>query len=182
MGLPMMQVYAQTPMDLAAFTTLIREQVGQIDRFLRVDGITTMDGMVREGMREEQMASQLLTAFALLALIISAIGLYGVISFDVAGRTREVGLRKALGAQTHDIFAMVFRRAAPWVLGGCVVGLAGAAALTRLLEAKLFGVEALDPLTFASAAAFLLLCAAAANYLPARRAASVEPMTALRHD
>ena len=69
-----------------------------------------------------------------------------------------------------------------WVLGGCVVGLAGAAVLTRLLEAKLFSVAALDPLTFASAAAFLLLCAALANYLPARRTASVEPMTALRHD
>jgi predicted permease len=182
LGLPMMQVYAQTPLDLAAFTTLIREQVGQIDPFLRVDGITTMDGMVEERMREEQMASQLLTAFALMALIISAIGLYGVISFDVAGRTREVGLRKALGAQARDIFAMVFRRAAPWVIGGCLAGVAGAAAMTRLLEAKLYGVAALDPLTFASAAAFLLLCAAAANYLPARRAASVEPMTALRHD
>src|SRR5690606_33517969 len=133
MGLPLMQVYAQTPMDLAAFTALIREQVSQIDPFLRVDGIRTMDGMVREGMREEQIASQLLTAFALLALFVSAIGLYGVISFDVAGRTREVGLRKALGAQAADIFAMVFRRAAPWVVGGCLAGLAGAAAMTRLL-------------------------------------------------
>lgn len=182
LGLPMMQVYAQTPMDVGSFTALIREQVGRIDPFLRVDGITTLDGMVREGMREERMVSQLLSAFALLALIVSAIGLYGVISFDVARRTREVGLRKALGAQTADIFRLVFRRAAPWVLGGCVVGLAGAAAMTRLLEAKLFGVAALDPLTFALAVAFLLLCAAAANYLPARRAASVEPMTALRHD
>jgi putative ABC transport system permease protein len=91
-------------------------------------------------------------------------------------------LRIALGAQKTDIQSMVFRRTAPWVLGGCVVGLAGAAAMTRVLEAKLFGVAALDPLTFALAAAFLLLCAAAANYLPARRAAAVEPMTALRHD
>ena len=182
LGLPLMQVYAQTPMDLESFTKLIREQVGQIDPFLRVDGIETMDTIVGAQMQEERMVSQLLTAFALLALIITAIGLYGVIAFDVARRTREVGLRKALGAQTADIFAMVFRRAAPWVLGGCVVGLAGAAAMTRLLEAKLFGVAALDPLTFALAAAFLLLCAAAANYLPARRAASVEPMTALRHD
>jgi predicted permease len=181
-ALPQMSIYARTPMSVEDFSTVIRSQVGRLDPYLLVDGIETMDGLVEGRLTEERAMSTLLTTFGLLALVISAIGLYGVISLDVTRRTREVGLRKALGARSTDIFTMVFRRAAPWVLGGCIVGLAGAAAMTRLLEAKLFGVAPLDPLTFASAAAFLLLCAAAANYLPARRAAAVEPMTALRHD
>lgn len=181
-GLPALYVYVKTPMGLRQYSAVIEDQVSRLDPTLVITQVRTLDTQIEENMQEEQTIATLLSIFGFVALIITAIGLYGVISFDVTRRTQEVGLRVALGAQKTDILAMVFRRAAPWVLGGCVAGLAGAAAMTQLLEAKLFGVAALDPLTFTLAAAFLLLCAAAANYLPARRAASVEPMTALRHD
>lgn len=182
-GLPQVVfAYAETPLGADGLAQSLRELIGTLNRNLVLDRVRTIDQQIESKMQEERMASTVLTSFGISALLISAIGLYGVISFDVTRRTQEVGLRKALGAETVDIFRLVFRRATPWVLGGCLVGLAGAAAMTRLLEAKLFGVAALDPLTFALAAAFLLLCAAAANYLPARRAAAVEPMTALRHD
>jgi predicted permease len=181
-GLPALYVYVRTPMSVRDFAEVIREQTRRLDSTLVITQVRTLDAQIEENMQEEQTVATLLSIFGFVALVITAIGLYGVIAFDVTRRTQEVGLRIALGAQKTDIQSMVFRRTAPWVLGGCVVGLAGAAAMTRVLEAKLFGVAALDPLTFALAAAFLLLCAAAANYLPARRAAAVEPMTALRHD
>lgn len=181
-GLPALYIYARTPMPLRNFADVISDQIRRLDSTLVITQVRTLDAQVEENLQEEQTVAKLLSIFGFVALVITAIGLYGVIAFDVSRRTQEVGLRIALGAQKSDIQAMVFRRAAPWVVGGCAAGLAGAAAMTRLLEAKLFGVAALDPLTFALAATFLLLCAAAANYLPARSATCVEPMTALRHD
>lgn len=181
-GLPALYIYARTSMSLSDFASVIREQVSLLDPTLVITQVRTLDAQVEESMQEERTVAGLLSMFGLLALVITAIGLYGVISFDVTRRTQEVGLRIALGAQKTDIHTMVFRRAASWIVGGSVVGLAGAAALTRLLESKLFGIGALDPKTFAAAAAFLLICAAAANYIPARRATRIEPMTALRHE
>lgn len=181
-GFPIMQIYVRGDMSVEPFTQIMREHVSRLDATVLVDGFGTLDDLIENRMQEERMTSSLLSGFGVLALLITAIGLYSVIAFDVSRRTQEVGVRIALGAQKSDIQAMVFRRGAPWVLGGCALGLAAAAVVAQLLEAKLFGVAALDPLTFALASAFLLLCAAAANYLPARRAASVEPMTALRHD
>ncbi len=181
-GLPALYVYARTSMSLSDFASIIREQARLLDPTLVITQVRTLDAQVEESMQEERTVAGLLSMFGLLALIITAIVLYGVISFDVTRRTQEVGLRIALGARMADIHRMVFRRAASWIVGGSIAGLAAAAALTRLLESKLFGIGALDPKTFAAAAAFLLICAAVANYIPARRATRIEPMTALRHE
>lgn len=177
-----MSVYVRTPLDVGTASAAIREQVRQLDRQLPLFDVRTLDEQIESLMRGERMMSTLLTTFGLLALILTAVGLYGVIAFDVNRRTREVGLRMALGALRRDILALVFSRAIPWVAGGIAVGLAAAAALTRLLEKNLFELSPLDPATYAFALLFLIACAAVANYVPASRAARVEPMAALRHE
>ena len=181
-GMRRANIYLRTEMGVEAAASLLREQVRAVEPHLPVTAVRTLDVQIESLMRQDRMVSTLLTTFGFLALILTAIGLYGVVAFDVSNRTREVGLRMALGAQRGDILGLVFRRAAPWVLGGAATGLGLAAALSRLLEKALFGLSPLDTATFVAAAALLLICAALANYLPARRAASVAPLTALRYE
>jgi ABC-type antimicrobial peptide transport system permease subunit len=169
-------------MGTAAAEALLREQVRALEPHAPVTGVQTLDQQIEVHLQSERLISRLLSTFGGAALLITAIGLYGVLAFDVSRRMRELGLRQALGAQRREILGLVFRRAAPWVLAGVAVGLAASAALSRVIESSLFGVSALDPATFAGAAAFLLGCAALANFIPARRASRVDPMTALRHD
>ena len=181
-GLRRTNIYLRTQMGAEAAAALLREQARALEPYLPVTAVQTLDEQIEAHLQSERLVSTLLTAFGLTALLITAIGLYGVLAFDVSRRTRELGLRQALGAQRREILGLVFRRAAPWVLAGVALGLAASAALSRVIESSLFGVSALDPLTFAGAAVFLLACAALANFIPARRASRVEPMAALRHD
>ena len=124
----------------------------------------------------------LLGGFAAVALALAVIGIYGVVSFAVSERTRELGLRIALGAEPGDVFRMVLRQGLALSLAAIAIGTAAALLLGRVMERLLFGVEARDPLTFATVAAILLVAAFAACALPARRATRVDPMTALRAD
>jgi ABC-type antimicrobial peptide transport system permease subunit len=124
----------------------------------------------------------LLGIFAGIALVLSAAGLYGVISYLVAQRTREIGVRIALGAQTRDVVGMVMGQGARLTAVGIALGLLGALAFTRVLASLLDGVSARDPLTFAGVAALLAAVALLATWLPARRAARVDPMTAIRNE
>jgi putative ABC transport system permease protein len=117
-----------------------------------------------------------------LAALLTATGIYGVISYSVAQRTREIGIRLALGAQTGDVLKLVVRQGLALAFVGIVLGLAGAFALTRVFASLLFGVSATDPVTFASLPLLLVAVALLACWLPARRATKVDPMIALRHE
>jgi ABC-type antimicrobial peptide transport system permease subunit len=124
----------------------------------------------------------LLTAFAGLAIVLASVGLYGVIAYLVAQRTHEIGVRMALGARSRDVLRMVLGHGLRLVVIGVVLGLAGALALTRFLTGQLYGVRPTDPLTFVAVTVLLALVALAATWLPARRAARVDPMIALRNE
>src|SRR5947209_11484320 len=147
-----------------------------------VRAISTMNEYVAEATADARFALSALAAFAIAAVLLSAIGLYGVIAYTSAGRTREIGIRIALGAPTSTIVRLVVGDGLHWTLAGIGVGLAGAVALTRSLKTMLFGVGATDPLTFTLVALAMLVVAAMASYLPARRASRVDPAIALRSD
>ncbi|HTG14413.1 MAG TPA: FtsX-like permease family protein, partial [Blastocatellia bacterium] len=129
-----------------------------------------------------RMGAVLLAIFGLLALLLAAVGLYGVMSYTVARRTREIGIRMALGAQTGNVLRLVLKEGMVLVGGGVAAGLIVAAAVTRLLASFLYGVSPLDAATFAAIPLVLALAALLATYLPARRAAKVDPMIALRYE
>jgi predicted permease len=140
----------------------------------------TMEEVIADSLADRRLNLWLLGVFAAVALVLSAAGLYGVISYLVAQRSREIGIRMALGAQTGDVTRLVMRQGAGLTALGVGVGVLGALALTRLLASMLYGVSTRDPLTFAGVAAVLATVALAATYVPARRAARVNPLRAIR--
>jgi putative ABC transport system permease protein len=149
---------------------------------LPVDKAQTMEAMIGKSVAEPRFRTLLLSAFAALALILAAIGIYGVISFSVTQRTREIGVRMALGARAEDVLAMVVQQGIAPALTGVVVGLIGALITTRIMKSMLFGVTATDPITFIVVPLVLGVVAFAACWLPARRATKVNPMVALRSE
>ena len=151
-----------------------------MDRELPVFGAKTMDEYLASSVAAPRFNTTLLTIFAAVALVLTIVGLYGVMSYSVAQRTNEIGIRMALGAQTKDVLSLVVKQGFKLVLLGLAIGLLGAFALMRLIASLLFGVTTKDPLTFAAVAGLLAAVALLACYLPARRAARVDPMEALR--
>jgi ABC-type antimicrobial peptide transport system permease subunit len=142
----------------------------------------TMDHVVSTTLAPRRFSMILLGVFALLALLLSSIGIYGVVSYLVGQRTHEIGLRMALGARRADVLRLILANGMKMAFAGVVIGVAAAIALTRLMSSLLYGVSATDPLTFVGVAAVLTLVAAAACCIPARRAMRVDPMVALRHE
>ncbi|MBX9604546.1 MAG: ABC transporter permease [Bryobacteraceae bacterium] len=160
----------------------VRAAVAALDRTLAVFHVKTLAAQIDESISDHRLMAMLTAFFGGLATALAAVGLYGVLAFTVARRTREIGIRMALGADRSDVVGMVLRHTALVIGCGLSVGLAGAAALSRFLESQLYGVKPLDPVTIAAAAAVLAVSAGLASWLPARRAVRVDPMVALRFE
>ncbi len=167
------------PMSVAAD---VRRIVADMDPGVAVSGIETMQAQLYRGVTEERFWMRTLGIFATLALVLSVVGIYGVVSYAVAQRTHEIGVRMALGAQRTDVLKMVVRQGMVMSIGGVIVGVLGAVAATRLLSSWLYGVEATDPATFATVAVVLVGIALLATYIPARGAARVDPVNAMRSE
>jgi putative ABC transport system permease protein len=166
----------------AALSGAIRSEVLAIDKEQPVSRIRPLEQVVSESVAKQRFLMLLLGIFASVALVLAAVGLYGVMSYSVNQRTHEIGIRAALGAQRKDVLKLVVGQGMVLALTGAGLGLAASFALTRLMASLLFGVSATDPLTFAGIALLLTIVALLACYIPARRAMKVDPMIALRYE
>jgi ABC-type antimicrobial peptide transport system permease subunit len=160
----------------------IRDVSKRIDPNLPLEDLKTMPQQVRENVFLDRMISTMSAAFAALATLLAAIGLYGVLAYSVAQRTREIGVRMALGADSSRVQLMVLRQVGMMTLVGGVIGIAGAVGLGKGAQSLLYQLEGSDPVVFATAAVVLVLVALGAGYLPALRASRIDPMTALRYE
>ena len=158
------------------------DQIHREDKGLAVADITTLDQLAAESLEEQRIVMVLLVGFAGLAALLSALGIYSVLSYLVSRRTHEIGVRVALGARSVDVFGMVLSEGIRMTLSGVIIGLLAALSLTRLMASLLFGVRPTDPMTFAAVALLTAAIALIACLVPARRAAQVDPMVALRYD
>ncbi|MFL6520472.1 MAG: ABC transporter permease [Chthoniobacterales bacterium] len=178
-GWNFMGIVVRTAGDPAAFATTVRREVQALDKDQPVYSVRTMDEVVANSLGTRRVSMQLFAVFAGAALLLAAVGIYGVVAYSVTQRTQEIGIRMALGAQKSDVLGLVIRQGMTLAVIGVVVGLVGAFALTRLIASLLFGVAATDPLTFVAIPLLLLFVALVACYLPARRAARLDPKIAL---
>jgi putative ABC transport system permease protein len=175
-----MSLVLRTGTDPMRLVPAVRREVQALDPDLPIFNARTMEQVVGESVSQPRFYMLLLSIFAATALALAAIGIFGVMSYTVAQRTREIGIRMALGAAPRNVLGMMVGGAVVLALGGVLMGLLGAMAGTRLLAALLFGVGPTDPATLVSVAATLTVVALAASYLPARRAVRVDPIVALR--
>lgn len=165
-----------------AMSEEIRRQVWELDALLPVDPLTSIEELVSASVAPQRFLAVLVGGFALAALGMAALGIYGVLSFSVARRTREIGVRLALGARREQLLKLILRQGMSLVAVGMAAGLAAAWGASKLLASQLYGVSANDPFTYGAVAFIVAAVAFLANYLPARRAASINPLVALRHD
>jgi predicted permease len=175
-------VTVRTAADPRSALTSIRAAVSALDRDLPVARLHTIDQLMNESVAAPRFRTTLVTVFAILGLVLAAVGIYGVMAQTVSERARELGVRVALGATTRDVMRMVLAEAFALAAAGVVLGVAGAVAATRLMAALLFGVTPTDPATFVSTAGFLMVIALAGSYVPARRATRVDPIAILRSE
>jgi predicted permease len=174
--------YVRTFTSPSALAPGIRQIVREIDPTVAVAGLRTMREVVDDHLSQDRLISHLASLFSLSALAVACLGLYGTLSYTVARRTQEIGIRMALGARAGDVLSLVVRQGMVLAVTGCAIGLVLAAALTRLIASQLYGVTSVDPLTFMGVGLVLLTSALLACYLPARRAARIDPMVALRYE
>ncbi len=168
--------------DPKAFVPVVKKTVAEIDPDLPLFSVTTLKSSMQFGSVFERLAAMLVGSFGLLALLLAAVGIYGVVAFATRQRTHEIGIRMALGAERRDVLRLVVGQGLKLALVGVIIGIAAALALTRLLSSLLYGVKPADPFTFISVSLVLIAVAVLACYIPARRAAKVDPMVALRYE
>jgi ABC-type antimicrobial peptide transport system permease subunit len=168
--------------DAAAVVGDVRRVVQQAEPDMPISRAVTLDEAVDARIVQDRLLAQLSIAFGVIAVLLAAIGLYGVLSYGVVRRTNELGIRKALGARHGTLIAMILRETGRLLLVGLVAGTAVSAGAIRLLTSRLFGLSPTDPATFATAVVGLACVAAAAAWLPAYRASRVDPLVALRHE
>ena len=180
--LPYMGAIVRTDRGAGAVASAVKTAVAQVDPELPIGDVKTMEQIIEESTGEPRFRSFLIASFAILALLLAAVGVYGLISFTVTQRIPEIGVRLALGASPRQVFTQVIGQGLRLAVIGVVVGLAAAAAATTLVRGLLFNTSATDPAVYGSLAALLLAMAALACYVPARRAMRVDPMTALRSE
>jgi putative ABC transport system permease protein len=179
---PVMTIVVRTVSGTAAFINPIKQALARIEPERGVSGIRTMEEVMHDSLGAWRFPAVLLLAFSFIALILAAVGISGVVSFSVSQRTREIGIRMALGASKHDVLRLMLDRSMGAALIGVGLGLAGSFALTRFLTGMLFEVKPMDPLVHGTVALLLSGVALFASYLPARRATMVDPMIALRYE
>jgi putative ABC transport system permease protein len=178
----MMTLALRTEVDAASMIASVRREVNSIDPDLALADIRTMEQLMSKSLGQSRYRGVLLGIFAIIALTLAAVGIYGVIAYAVSQRTREIGIRIALGARKLDIFRMVVGHGMILSLIGVAIGVAASLILTRFLASLLYGVSSTDPATFTSVALLLIGVALLACSIPARRATRVDPMNALRHE
>jgi putative ABC transport system permease protein len=175
-------VVLRTKGDAASVAAAVRQAVWSVDKDQPISHVQTMDQVFAAAISQERFQALLLGLFAALALVLACVGLYGVISYAVAQRTHEIGVRMALGAQPLDVLRLVLRQGMALTIAGLIVGIGIGSVATRVLSDMLYGVTPRDPLTFVGVPALLLLVAFLACYIPARRATRIDPLVALRYE
>jgi hypothetical protein len=177
-----MTVVVRTEVEPLTLSAAVRSRVQEVDRDLPVYNVETMDQLLKNSVAQPRFSTLLLGSFALLAMSLTAIGIYGVVSYGATLRTHEIGIRMALGARAGDILKLVIRNGATLTLIGVAIGLGLSFALTRVMTSLLFGVTPTDAMTFVTVSACLVVVTLLACFLPARRATKVDPLVALRYE
>ncbi|HEY4677323.1 MAG TPA: ABC transporter permease [Candidatus Angelobacter sp.] len=180
--LPVVNVMIRTVGNPVAVAEAVRKQIKNLDANIPVNNIRSLNELTDRAISDQILIARLSSFFAGLALLLAAIGLYGVLSYSVAGRTREIGVRMALGAQRGSVLKMILREAGTLVLLGVVIGIPSAILASRLFSSMLFGLKGTDPVSMLLVIAVLLAITLVASYIPARRATKVDPMIALRYE
>jgi putative ABC transport system permease protein len=179
---PRMTILARTSNDPLALVSAVRGELKQMDPEQPISNVATMDQLLADSLSRSRFTMLLLGLVAAIALLLAAVGIYGVIAYSVTQRTHEIGIRLALGAQRRHVLALILGQGIRLALAGIVVGLVCAFSLTQLLSSLLYGVNPTDPLTFVGVTLLLLGVAFLACYIPARRAMKTDPMVALRYE
>jgi putative ABC transport system permease protein len=177
-----MTLVIQTDGDPAAIAAMVQREIRSLDPNQPVSDVRTMNQVMSEWVARSRFNTLLLGLFAALATLLSAVGIFGVMNYSVALRTREIGLRLAVGAQPRQVLMLILKQGLLLTIVGVVLGLAAAFALTRLLSGLLFGVTAVDATTFTTISLLLVIVSLLACYLPARRAMRIDPLSALRYE
>ena len=180
--MPWQTLVIRTRIDPGSVSSLIRREVAALDPQQPVARMATLDELIQASTAQSRFRTVLLLSFAGIALLLSAIGIYGVVAYTVSRRTREIGIRMAVGAAPADILQLVLRQSMSTVFLGVLLGLLGEFALTPVMKSLLFEITSTDPVTFISGSLLLFSVALLASYVPARRAARIEPTTALQNE